>query len=327
MDVITMAHGSGGSATKQLIDEIFAAEFSNGVLNKMEDSAVVEATERIALTTDSFVIDPLEFKGGDIGRLAVCGTVNDLLMRGAVPKYLTCGFILEEGLDTALLKRTVHSLAATAKEAGVIIAAGDTKVVEGSGGMYINTAGVGLFEKYRDISAANAKAGDVIIVSGNMGDHHACVLSARLEMENGIKSDCAPLCEAVRALDGCEVHTLRDITRGGLATVLKELAQSSGMEFFIEEEKVPVSEEVQKFAAMLGLDAMYMGNEGKMAVIVAKKDAEKALAALKNARYCQDAAVIGTVQNGENGRLVMKTRLGGMREMGILRGEGLPRIC
>ena len=216
MDKIIMEHGSGGRATGELIREIFEAQFHSDVLSEMEDAAVVPGDATIAMTTDSFVVTPLEFPGGDIGRLCICGTVNDLCMRGAVPKYITCGFILEEGADVATLRRIVKSMADTADEAGVKIVAGDTKVIEGNGGIYINTAGVGFVPKHIDIKAKNAKDDDVIIVSGNVGDHHATVLSQRMDIKNSIISDNAPLQEMVGALikHKIPVHVLRDVTRG-----------------------------------------------------------------------------------------------------------------
>lgn len=326
---ILMAHGSGGSATGELIDEIFDREFSNTTLDEMEDSAVVAGAGRIAMTTDSFVVTPPEFKGGDIGRLCVCGTVNDLLMRGAVPKYLTCGFILEEGLDIALLKRVVKSMAATAREAGVEIVAGDTKVVNGNGELYINTAGVGFVPDGVDIAAPNARTGDAIIVSGNVGDHHAAILSERMNIKTDIVSDNAPLVDIVKNLldGGIDIHTLRDVTRGGLATVLKELSGQSHKTFVIEENRIPVTKKVADFAGLLGLDPLYMGNEGKLVAIVPENEAECALDIIKKSKYGADAAVIGKVTGDSAGRLIEKTQLGGERELDILQGEGLPRIC
>lgn len=324
-----MVHGSGGSATGELIDEIFDREFSNATLDQMEDSAVVPGTRQIAMTTDSFVVTPPEFRGGDIGRLCVCGTVNDLLMRGAVPKYLTCGFILEEGLDVALLKRVVHSMAKTAEEAGVHIVAGDTKVVNGNGELYINTAGVGFVSEGVDIAAGNAITGDAIIVSGNVGDHHAAILSERMNIDTDIESDNAPLVDIVSNLlnSGIHVHTLRDVTRGGLATVLKELSGQSKKTFVIEENKVPVTSKVADFAGLLGLDPLYMGNEGKLVAIVDSHDADKALDIIRDSKYGKNAAIIGEVKEDSEGKLIETTELGGERELDILQGEGLPRIC
>lgn len=333
MERIVMEHGSGGRATGELIAEIFEQAFSNEVLSQMEDAAVVPGSSMIAMTTDSFVVTPMTFPGGDIGRLCICGTVNDLLMRGAAPKYITCGFILEEGTDIAGLKKIVASMADTAKEAGVQIIAGDTKVIEGAGGVYINTTGVGFVPENVDIKAANSTPGDIIIVSGNMGDHHATVLSQRMEIQNTIMSDNAPLCEMVKKLlqNNIRVHVLRDVTRGGLATVLKELADSCGKTFEIREDSIPVDPQVRDFCGLLGLDPLYMGNEGKMVAVVAEEDAKKALTLMRESRYGENAAAIGAVRNPateeEKGRLILKTRIGGKRNLDVLQGEGLPRIC
>lgn len=328
---ITMAHGSGGQSSAQLMREIFAKHFKNPILDRMEDAAVIQAETgdgaRIACSTDSFVVTPLEFKGGDIGKLCVCGTVNDLLMMGAEPRYLTCGFIMEEGLDVELLDRLVASMASQAKKAGVAIIAGDTKVVEGKGGLYINTTGIGIVPKGVDVSSANAREGDVIICSGNLGDHHACILSHRMEIDNDIKSDCAALNDVVGSLfeAGIEVHVMRDVTRGGLGTVINEIADTSGCMIELEESDIPVSDEVRGFADILGLDPLYMGNEGKMIALVKASDAEAALAAMRETENGRDAAIIGRVSKG-NGAF-MKTRLGASRRFDVLYGEGLPRIC
>lgn len=333
MNKIVMEHGSGGRATGELISEIFEQAFSNEVLSQMEDAAVIPGNATIAMTTDSFVVTPIEFPGGDIGRLCICGTVNDLLMRGATPKYITCGFILEEGADIAQLKKIVATMAKTAKEAGVIVVAGDTKVIEGAGGVYINTTGVGFVPEGVDIKARNSRPGDVIIVSGNVGDHHAAILSQRMEITNTIRSDNAPLGEMVQALlsNGIKAHVFRDVTRGGLATVLKELAVSSGLQFEIREEALPVDAQVRDFCGLLGLDPLYMGNEGKMVAIVAAEDAERAVELIRASRYGEHAVAIGEVKEAateaEKGRLVLRTRIGGKRNLDILQGEGLPRIC
>ncbi|MCD7918065.1 MAG: hydrogenase expression/formation protein HypE [Clostridiales bacterium] len=326
---ITMAHGAGGRATGELIGRIFARHFDNEVLNQMEDSAVVPASGRIALTTDSFVVTPLTFPGGDIGRLCVCGTVNDLAMRGAVPKYLTCGFILEEGLDSALLETLVASMAATAREAGVAIVAGDTKVVEGHGGLYVNTAGVGFVPEGVEISAARCAPGDAVLVSGDLGDHHACILSQRMGIQNGIQSDCAPLSGMVWELleAGIQVHALRDVTRGGLATVLKELAEASGCSIALEETALPVNPQVRDFCGLLGLDPLYMGNEGKLVAVLPAAQAEEALAVLRRSKYGGHAARIGVVGDEEPGLLTVRTAIGGRRALDVLQDEGLPRIC
>ena len=334
-----MAHGSGGASTSELIDEIFIKEFGTPDQKKeLEDAAVVAGANRLAMTTDSFVVTPLEFPGGDIGRLAVCGTVNDLLMRGATPKYLTCGYVLEEGLDSKVLERIVHSMAETAKEAGVKIVAGDTKVVEGNGGLIINTAGVGFVPEELEISSVKIQPGDAVIVSGNLGDHHATILSQRMNIKNNIKSDNAPLVDIVKNLiypDGTntdninpyDVHCLRDVTRGGLATVLKELAESSNVGITLKEDALPVSNEVKDFYGLLGLDPLYMGNEGKLVCFVPEASADEALRVIRQSKYGADAKVIGFVSSESAGEVFVETSIGGLRRLDVLQGEGLPRIC
>ena len=323
---ITLSHGSGGKATSELIDQIFARHFSNPILNMMEDSAVVDGYGKIAITIDSFVVTPLFFKGGDIGRLAVCGTVNDLLMRGAVPKYITSAFIIEEGADTDTLEAIASSMAKTANEAGVCIVAGDTKVIEGNGGVYINTTGIG-FANNENIVSTNLQDGDCVIVSGTMGDHHATILSARMEIENDIQSDNAPLTDIVKNLidGGIDIHCMRDVTRGGLGTVLNELANASQKQIEIEETAIPISDEVRAFSKILGLNIMHMGNEGKLVAIVPSEQANKAVEIMKNSKYGENATIIGKITNGEG--VILNTRLGGQRKINVLIGEGLPRIC
>lgn len=323
---ITLSHGSGGKATSELIDKIFARSFSNPILNMMEDSAVVDGHRKIAITTDSFVVTPLFFNGGDIGRLAVCGTVNDLLMRGAVPKYITSAFIIEDGADTKTLECIAKSMAETAAEAGVTVVAGDTKVIEGNGGVYINTAGVGFVDN-ENIVSTNLQDGDCVIVSGTMGDHHATILSARMEIENDIKSDNAPLTDIVKNLidGGIDIHCMRDVTRGGLGTVLNELANASRKGIEIEESAIPISDEVKAFSKILGLNILHMGNEGKLVAIVPSEQADKAVQLMKQSKYGENAAIIGKVTNGDGVTLI--TPLGGQRKVNVLIGEGLPRIC
>lgn len=324
---ITMAHGSGGKTSAELMSSIFGKYFKNSVLDKMEDAAVLELNGKVAFSTDSFVVTPVIFKGGDIGKLSICGTVNDLLMMGAEPKYVTCGFILEEGLDIDMLDRIVASMAAQAAAAGVMIVAGDTKVVEGSGGLYINTSGIGIIPQDRDVSAANCRPGDKILLSGNLGDHHACILSARMEIENNIVSDCGCLSDITDALfaAGIQVRTMRDVTRGGLGTILNEIADASGHRIQLSEAAIPVNEEVRGFADILGLDPLYMGNEGKMIAIVPEEQAQQALELMRNTEHGKNAAMIGEVTEGEG--TFITTRLGGSRVLDVLYGEGLPRIC
>lgn len=324
---ITLAHGSGGKATSELIDSIFDKYFSNPILDMMEDSAVVDGSAKIAITTDSFVVTPLFFKGGDIGRLSICGTVNDLLMRGATPKYITSAFIIEEGADTDTLKEIVKSMAQTAKEAGVTVVAGDTKVIGGNGGIYINTAGVGFVGESTSILSSSIKSGDAVIVSGTMGDHHATILSSRMGIENNIESDNAPLCDMVKRLlsSEVEVHAMRDVTRGGLGTVLNELASASKVGIDIVEQDIPVTDEVRAFAKILGLNILHMGNEGKAVIVVKGDDAQKALDIIKASAYGENAAIIGKAT--DSGSVNLITLLGGKRKVGVLIGEGLPRIC
>ncbi|SDN26311.1 hydrogenase expression/formation protein HypE [Lachnospira pectinoschiza] len=329
--IITMAHGSGGAFTSELIDEIFVKEFDNETVKELEDCAVIQGSTRIAMTTDSFVVKPIEYPGGDIGRLCICGTVNDLLMRGAKPKYITCGFIIEEGADSETLKKIVHSMAETAKEAGVIIVAGDTKVIDGNGGIMINTAGVGFVKEGLDIKSTNLQVGDQVLLSGNLGDHHATILASRMNITNSIKSDNAPLNDLVSNLlkENVTIHTMRDVTRGGLATVLTEISRSSNLDIKLEENKIPVSSAVHDFCGLLGLDPLYMGNEGKCIVVLPKEETEKALEIIRKSNYGENAVVIGEVKEKAEDKacVYIETEIGGKRILDVLQGEGLPRIC
>lgn len=334
---ITMAHGSGGESTSRLIKDIFAKHFHNEILEKLEDSAVVKGAGKLAVTTDSFVVTPIIFPGGDIGRLAVCGTVNDLLMSGARPQYITCGCILEEGLDIDVLDNVIASFAETCKEAGVTVVTGDTKVIENKGGesgLIINTSGVGFIDEDLKVPGPfNLEDGDKIIISGNLGDHHAAILGKRMGIESNIVSDAAPLKEMVFALldAGVEVHAMRDVTRGGLGTVLNEFSDSSKCAIELEEKSLPVSPAVKDFCGMLGLDPLYMGNEGKMVLSVAKEDAERAVSIIRSAKYGENACIIGQVHKtdslSDNNNVVLRTAIGGKRIVGLMYGEGLPRIC
>lgn len=334
---ITMAHGSGGESTSQLIHEVFSKHFHNEILDKLEDSAVVEGSGKLAVTTDSFVVTPIIFPGGDIGRLSVCGTVNDLLMSGATPMYLTCGCILEEGLDMEILDKIIASMAETANEAGVKIITGDTKVIENKGGepgLIINTSGVGFIRDNLQVPGPfNLRNGDKIIVSGNLGDHHTAILSTRMGIQTNVVSDAAPLKEMViKLLDNdIQVHAMRDVTRGGLGTVLNEFCDSSKCTINLYEEKLPVQAAVKDFCGILGLDPMYMGNEGKMVLSVAAEDAEKALLLIRESKYGENAEIIGDVTQSEetinDHNVVLNTKIGGKRIIGLMYGEGLPRIC
>ena len=323
---IDMSYGSGGKQTGNLISEVFLKAFDNKVLNKLEDSAVLNIKGKIAYTTDSFVVTPMFFPGGDIGKLAVCGTVNDLSMMGAIPKYLTAGFIIEEGAELETVKMIANSMALAAKEAKVKIVAGDTKVIEGNGGVYINTSGIGEIVK-SGVSISNCKVGDVIILSGNLGEHHAAIMSSRMGIENNIVSDCAPLISIVKNMIAADIniHCMRDVTRGGLATVLNEVAEHSNCGVELQEISLPISNEIKGFCDILGLDSLYMANEGKMIAVVSGNQAKKALTAIRTSKYGKNAAIIGNITEGKG--VTMTTALKGSRRIDVLYGEGLPRIC
>jgi hydrogenase expression/formation protein HypE len=332
-DKILLAHGSGGKMAHDLIEKSFVRALTNPLLAPLDDSAVVELSGRLAFTTDSYVVSPIFFPGGNIGKLAVCGTVNDLSTSGAVPLYLSLAFIIEEGLTLKDLERVVDSVRMTAEEADVQIITGDTKVVEhGSADkLFINTAGIGKIPEGINISGSNAKPGDKVILSGTIGDHGIAVLSQRQGLSFGTKleSDCAPLGKMVAQMIKASrnIHCLRDPTRGGLATTLNELAKQSKVGIRMEETKIPVRDEVAGACEMLGLDPLYIANEGKLIAIVAKEDTDKVLAAVKRNKYGRNAAVIGEVIAEHPGRVVMKTVLGSSRIVDMLVGEPLPRIC
>jgi hydrogenase expression/formation protein HypE len=334
MDKIELAHGGGGRLTHELIGRLFKRYFSNAYLDLLCDAAVLPRPKgRIAFTTDSYVIQPIFFAGGDIGKLAVCGTINDLSMVGAKPLYLSAGYIVEEGLPFTDLERIVRSMAETAKEAGVEIVAGDTKVVQrGSADkIFINTAGVGWIPDDRNLSPGEIRAGDKIIVSGCMGDHGMAILCQRegLEFNTSLVSDCAPLNGLVETILSRHrgVRVMRDPTRGGLATALVELARARGLGFEIEETSVPVHEGVRASCELLGLDVFYVANEGKLIAIVSPADEEAVLRTLQDHSLGRDARIIGQVVEEHPNRVVLKTILGVKRVMDMLTGEQLPRIC
>lgn len=331
---IVLGHGSGGKLSHDLIAKLFLPPFDNPILRAGDDAGVVHVdASRLAVSTDSHVVAPLFFPGGDIGKLAVCGTVNDLAMMGATPRYLTAGFILEEGLEISVLERVVDSMRQAAMEAGVQIVAGDTKVVQRgkADGLYINTAGVGEIPRDTHISGANARAGDVVILSGTLGDHGIAVLSARgdLDFEAQVTSDIAPLNHLVAAMleTRAQIHVLRDPTRGGVATTLNEIAQQSNIGIVLDEDTLPISPAVQAACEMLGFDPLYVANEGKLIAIVAREDAENILRVLRATRYGENAAIVGNVVTEPRGRVLMKTSLGSTRVVDVLMGELLPRIC
>ena len=332
-----LGHGSGGILSQELIQDLFLPHLTNETLGGLEDAALVMpdgvAGGTLALSTDSFVVKPLFFPGGDIGKLAVCGTVNDPAMRGARPLYLTVGFILEEGLPLADLERIVASMAAAAREAGVQIVAGDTKVVErGSGdGVFINTAGLGLVPPGVQISAANAQPGDVVLLSGSVGDHGLTIMTRRegLRFETPLESDCAPLNGLVAdMLAVCpEIRVLRDPTRGGLATALNELAESSGVGIVVREADIPVHPAVAAASELLGLDPLYVANEGKLIAMAPEACAKGLLEVMCAHPYGHEAACIGRVVAERPGRVILETELGTRRLLDMLSGEQLPRIC
>lgn len=332
---ILLAHGSGGLLTHELIREVFLRRFANPMLAALDDAAALPALPpgRLALTTDSYVVQPLFFPGGDIGKLAVCGTVNDLAVTGATPLYLTCGFILEEGLPLETLERVVDSMAAMAREAGVQIVTGDTKVVErgAADGLFINTAGVGVIPPGMELGPAWLRPGDVLLVNGPVGDHGTAVMLARegLNFRTDLQSDCAPLNDLIAALlevTPGAVRCMRDATRGGLATVLCEWAES-GVGIEIEETAVPVRDPVRAVSEFLGLDPLYSANEGTLTLAVAPEAAEIALAALRAHPLGREAAIIGRVTAEHAGRVVLRTPYGARRILHILTGAQLPRIC
>jgi len=333
-DKIMLAHGGGGSLSNKLIEKMFFSEFDNKYLNKMHDGAVFESQKgRMAISTDSFVIQPIFFPGGNIGELAVYGTVNDVACCGAVPKYLSLGFILEEGLPMEDLWKIVQSVKFAADKAGVQIVTGDTKVVEKGKGdkIFINTTGVGIVKKNVNISPENCKTGDKIIVSGTIADHGTCIMSLRagLEFETKIESDSAPLnhmiSEILEVSD--KINVLRDPTRGGLASTLNEIASSSAKGILLYEDKIPVREDVKGVCELLGLDPLYVANEGKLLVFVANEDAEKVLSVMKQNEFGKNAAIIGEVQNTDDKIVKLKTSIGTTRIVDMISGEQLPRIC
>ena len=331
---IVMGHGSGGKMMADLIQHMFAPAFENDLLNQLGDSAVFNINGTwLAFTTDSFVVSPLFFPGGNIGELAINGTVNDLAMSGAHPMFLSSGFILEEGLEMKTLGRVVEATASACREAGVQLITGDTKVVnKGHGdGLYINTTGIGVVPEGINISPKNAQPGDAVIVSGTMGDHGIAIMSVRegLQFETEIRSDTAPLNGLVESMLNVtkDIHCLRDATRGGLSAVLNELASASKVGIEFEEKKVPVKADVNAACEMLGLDPFYIANEGKLVAIVPEKYVESVLEVMRAHPFGINATQIGTVTAEHRGLVVAKTGIGGSRVVDLPAGELLPRIC
>ncbi len=332
--VIRLAHGGGGIYTRQLLEEVFLPLFGNPVLDPLDDSAVVSMTDkRLAFTTDSFVVNPIFFPGGDIGRLAVCGTVNDLAAVGAKPIFLSLGLILEEGFSMDDLKRIALSIKQTADEAGVRIATGDTKVVERGhcDRLFINTTGIGVFDGTHPVSGSGAKPGDSILVNSSLGRHGMAIVTARTELgfSDRIRSDASPLGLLVETVLRFvpDVHAMRDATRGGLAAVLNEIAERSRVGMELDEETIPVDEDVRGACELLGFDPLYVANEGVMVFFVPEDRTDDALSAMKTHPYGRSAVAIGRVTAESRGRVVINTRLGSRRIVDMPSGEQLPRIC
>ncbi|MBN8631061.1 MAG: hydrogenase expression/formation protein HypE [Rhodobacterales bacterium] len=335
-DRVTMAHGGGGTAMRDLIEEVFAAVFRPDGMEdqaRLTETALAEPGARLAFTTDSFVVTPLEFPGGDIGKIAVCGTVNDLAVGGARPLWLSAAFIIEEGCEVALLRRIAASMQAEAAKAGVRIVTGDTKVVErGKGdGVFVTTAGVGVIPPGRDIGAHRIRPGDVVIVNGPLGNHGAAILAARGDLSLGVTvpSDCAGLGGLMAAVleAAPSLAAARDATRGGVASALNELADAAGVGVVIEEEALPLHPEVRGLCEILGLDPLYLANEGTLVAFVPEAEADAVLAAMRSCPEGAGATVIGKAEAANPGRVAMRTLFGGMRIVDMLVGEQLPRIC
>jgi hydrogenase expression/formation protein HypE len=332
---IMLGHGSGGKMMADLIKNVFYPPLGNETLLAGNDAGVIELTDGInlAISTDAHVVSPLFFPGGDIGRLAVCGTVNDVAMVGAVPLYLTASFILEEGLEMSVLERVVESMRAAAEESGVMIISGDTKVVAhgDADGMYISTTGVGIVDSKHHIGGDQAKPGDRVLISGTIGDHGIAVLEARGELgfNTNLKSDVAPLNHMIESILSAsrQVHVLRDPTRGGVASTLNEIAVQSGVGILLEEGSLPVKPEVSAACEMLGFDPLYIANEGKLVAVVSEADTERVLNVMRASPHGKEAAVIGSVQGDSPGTLMLRTGLGSIRIVDLLAGEMLPRIC
>jgi hydrogenase expression/formation protein HypE len=331
---ILLAHGAGGKLSHDLLREVFLPFFNNDVLCALDDSAILPTkASKLAFTTDSYVVKPLFFPGGDIGRLAICGTVNDLAMAGAKPLWLSTSFILEEGFPIEDLEKILSSMREAAREAGVTVVAGDTKVVEhgAAEGLYVTTTGIGTIPEGVHIGNFRAKAGDLVIINGPTGDHEIAVLIARGEfsLQGALESDCAPLNGLVEVmLETCrDIHVLRDPTRGGLATVLWEIANASGVGVVVKEEEVPISETVRTVCDLLGFDPYYLANEGKLVAFVPEEKAEELLRKMQAHKLGRHAAIIGEVREENPGKVLLRTKIGGHRLLEPLSGEQFPRIC
>lgn len=333
-DKILLAHGNGGRYSHKLVKELFQRYLGNEYLDQMNDAAIFTAPgDKLAFTTDSFVVSPLVFPGGDIGKLAVCGTVNDLAVSGARPLYLSAGFIIEEGFPMGKLEKIVVSMANTAREAGVQIITGDTKVVPRGhvDGLFINTSGIGVLLPGVDVAGSHARTGDLVVINGTIGDHGMAIMAARSELGiiADLKSDSAPLNNLIIELLEVvpEVRVLRDPTRGGVATTLNEIARQSEVGIALEEYALPVNDSVKSTCDMLGLDPLYLANEGKFLAVIPRDDIEKAMSVLKKHPQGREAAVLGEIVETPPGKVYLKTTIGGKRMVDMLVADQLPRIC
>lgn len=331
-EIITLDYGSGGKKTSELIDQLIVPAFSNNELSKLSDGAILNADERIVFSTDSFVVSPLFFPGGNIGKLSVCGTVNDICVSGGIPKYLSLGLIIEEGFSKAKLVEIVEAISKECSICGVKIVTGDTKVVEKGkcDGIYINTSGIGI-QKHKMLGTEYIKENDAVIVSGTVGDHGACIMAERngLFSSSTLKSDCAPVLEISQIIlsHNEKVRILRDPTRGGIATTLNEFAENCGYGIILSEEKIPIKSATENICDIIGIDPLYCANEGRIVAIVDSDEAEKIVEELRRHPDGKDAAIIGYVSKNSPGKVVMKTPIGGTRILSKLTGAQLPRIC
>ncbi len=333
---ILLGHGSGGKLSHDLIKSLFVKYFDNPILRQQTDSAIITVDSgKLAFTTDSYVVDPIFFPGGNIGKLAVCGTVNDLAVSGATPKYLSCGFIIEEGFPMQDLETIVADMAAEARKAGVMIVTGDTKVVNKGqcDKLFINTAGIGVLqEKHKNISTgSDLKVGDKIIINGTIADHGMAIMASRnfANFHTDIVTDCAPLNGLISEIlqSECTVKFMRDATRGGISTVLCEIAENHNIGIEVDEAKVPVNENVRGMCELLGFDPFYVANEGKIIVVVDGNDADKVISVMKNNEFGKNSSIIGEVVEGHSGKAILITEIGGKRIIDMPAGEQLPRIC
>ncbi len=333
-DTIKLGHGSGGQMSQDLFQRIFQPGFSNAFLNEAHDGAILEFGERkLAFSTDTFVVNPIFFPGGNIGDLAINGTVNDVAMCGADPKYLSAGFILEEGFPIAQLETIVDSMKVAAAKAGVMLVTGDTKVVErgSADGIFINTSGIGLVRPGIRISPTRAEIGDVVLINGRIADHGIAVMTKRqgLEFESSVVTDCAALNKMIGAIldEVADVHVLRDPTRGGIAATLNEIATAANIGITLIEDSIPLNEQVNAISSLLGLDPFYIANEGKVLVILKEADAEKALAIMKTFEEGKESSLIGRIVEKNPGKVILETSIGTKRIVDMPSGEQLPRIC